>query len=268
MNVPPVPARSAASNAGADILAAMGRAEFLAAVRRALRRLTELAAGALTRAGRLIYQSDRDRETARLQARQARWYADRGDETLRLAYDLGPEAIVVDAGGYHGDWAADIFCKFACRIEIFEPVVGFATTIGRRFEQNRFVTVHRYGLAGEDRRDSILLDEGGSSAVIKPVGITARTEEIELRDVISVIEELDGEDVDLLKINIEGGEYELMERLLSAERVDSFRYLQIQFHPGAPEAESRMDAIQAGLARTHRRMWSYPWVWESWERQP
>jgi FkbM family methyltransferase len=232
-----------------------------------LRRLIELAGGALARAAPLIYRSERERETARRQAREVRWYADRGDQTLRLAYDLGPGAVVLDAGGYHGDWAADIYCKFACRIHVFEPVAEFATTIARRFERNESVTVHRYGLAGQDRRSWIALDEGGSSTVFTPTGMAAQREEIELRDVVGVIERLDGDRIDLLKINIEGGEYELLERLLSADRVGHFRYLQIQFHPGVPGAESRRQAIQDDLARTHRQMWSYPWVWESWERR-
>jgi FkbM family methyltransferase len=236
-------------------------------VRRALRRLIELAGGALARLAPLVYRSEREREGARRQELDAQWYADRGDETLRLAYDLSPEAVVLDAGGYHGDWAANIFCKFTCRIEIFEPVPSFAAMIERRFERNPLVTVQRYGLAGEDRRDSIVVDEGGSSTVMTPVGIPTRTEQIELRDVIGVIEGLELEEIDLLKINIEGGEYELLERLLSEEAVGHFRYLQIQFHLGAPNGEPRMRAIQDGLSHTHRQMWSYPWVWESWERR-
>jgi FkbM family methyltransferase len=244
-----------------------GPAEFLAGIRRALRRFLELAAGALSRLARLVHQSDLERATARMWREQAQWYADRGDQTLRLDYDLGPGALVFDAGGYHGDWAADVFCRFGCRIEVFEPVASFAEVIAARFARNPSVDVHRYGLAGEDRRDRILLHEGGSSAVMEPIGAAGEREEIELRDVVAVMDRLDRDQVDLIKINVEGGEYELLERLLEAETVDRFRYLQIQFHRGAPAAESRMREIQNGLSRTHRRMWSYPWIWESWERK-
>jgi hypothetical protein len=85
--------------------------------------------------------------------------------------------------------------------------------------------------------------------------------------VVEVIDELDRDQIDLLKINIEGGEFELLERLLAAGQADRLRYLQIQFHPGPPAAESRREAIRDGLARTHRLMWDYPWIWESWERR-
>jgi FkbM family methyltransferase len=241
--------------------------EFLAGLRRPLRRFFELAAGALARLSRLIYRSERERESDRRLRRERQWYADRGDETLRLDYDLEPDSLVLDAGGYLGHWSADIFCKFSCRIEVYEPVESFAAATATRFERNPRIAVHHYGLGGENRRDSILLDEVGSSSVLTPVGVDAARAEIELRDVVEVIDELDRDEIDLLKINIEGGEFELLERLLAAGQADRFRYLQIQFHSGAPAAESRRGAIRDDLARTHRLMWDYPWIWESWERR-
>lgn len=237
-------------------------------LRRALRRFLELAAGALSRLAPLVYRSEHERASLKRQKLERQWYADRGDETLRLDYDLDPGSLVLDAGGYRGNFAADVFCRFGCRIEVFEPVAPFARGIESRFAHNPLVTVHRVGLGGESRRDSILVDEGASSAVLAPVGVEAEREEIEIRDVVEVMDGLDHDEIDLLKINIEGGEFELLERLLSAGRTSRIRHLQIQFHPGLPDAESRRRAIQRGLSGTHRQIWDYPWIWESWERRP
>ena len=41
-----------------------------------------------------------------------RWINDSGDQTLRLTYDLSPGSVVVDAGGYVGQWAEDIHKKY------------------------------------------------------------------------------------------------------------------------------------------------------------
>ena len=237
-------------------------------LRRALRRFLELAAGALSRLAPLIYRSEQERASLERQKLERQWYADRGDQTLRLDYDLAPGSLVLDAGGYRGNFAADVFCKFGCRIEVFEPVGPFADGVEDRFAQNPLVTVHRFGLGGESRRDSILVDEGASSAVLTPVGVEAEREEIEIRDVVEVMDSLDRDEIDLLKINIEGGEYELLERLLSTGRASRIHHLQIQFHPRVPDAEPRRRAIQEGLSETHRQMWDYPWIWESWERRP
>ena len=237
-------------------------------LRRALRRFLELAAGALSRLAPLIYRSEQERASLERQKLERQWYADRGDQTLRLDYDLAPGSLVLDAGGYRGNFAADLFCKFGCRIEVFEPVGPFAEGVEDRFAQNPLVTVHRFGLGGESRRDSILVDEGASSAVLTPVGVEAEREEIEIRDVVEVMDSLDRDEIDLLKVNIEGGEYELLERLLAAGRASRIRHLQIQFHPRVPDAEPRRRAIQEGLSETHRQIWDYPWIWESWERRP
>ena len=59
----------------------------------------------------------------------ARWHADRGDELLRLDYPLSAQSLVFDLGGYKGQWASDIFGRFACRVLVFEPIVPFADAI-------------------------------------------------------------------------------------------------------------------------------------------
>ena len=52
-----------------------------------------------------------------------RWFADNGDRTHRLNYDLNSNSVVFDVGGYKGDFAFSIyeklikkiFCKQFCR---------------------------------------------------------------------------------------------------------------------------------------------------------
>ena len=39
------------------------------------------------------------------------WVAAKGDQSLRLDYDLGRDSVVFDLGGYEGNWANDIFGK-------------------------------------------------------------------------------------------------------------------------------------------------------------
>lgn len=56
-------------------------------LRGALRRIVELAAGALSRLAPLIYRSQRERAIRRRLAEERQWNADRGDETLRLDYE-------------------------------------------------------------------------------------------------------------------------------------------------------------------------------------
>jgi hypothetical protein len=68
-------------------------------------------------------------------------------------------------------------------------------------------------------------------------------------------------------VNIEGGEYELLEAMLQQGLAGRVRYFQIQFHDHVPGAEERAGRIRQGLAATHELQWSFPWIWESWRRK-
>ncbi len=70
--------------------------------------------------------------------------------------------------------------------------------------------------------------------------------------------------IDLMKINIEGAEYDLLEYLIASGLVRRIRRFQIQFHDFVLDAEARMLAIQEQLASTHRVTYQFPFIWENW----
>ena len=73
----------------------------------------------------------------------ARWNADGGDTRFRFDYDLTPESVVLDVGGYEGQWASDLYARQRCQIRIFEPVREFAQLIDARFPEIRISTFMR-----------------------------------------------------------------------------------------------------------------------------
>ena len=54
-------------------------------------------------------------------SRLKNWYEDNGDATLRLDYDLDEHSLGFDLEGYEGKWSAQIFCRYASTVFIFEP---------------------------------------------------------------------------------------------------------------------------------------------------
>jgi FkbM family methyltransferase len=188
------------------------------------------------------------------------YYADGGDLRFRFAYELSPESLVLDLGGYEGQWASDLYARQRCRIAIFEPVSKFAAAIDERFRRNPDIEVFAYALGATDRREVISLG-GASSSAFKE---KADKDEIEYVDVARWFAQYDVGEVALMKINIEGGEYELLERMIAVGLVGRVRDLQIQFHNFSADAAQRMEAIQAALASTHDRTYSYRFVWENW----
>jgi FkbM family methyltransferase len=93
-------------------------------------------------------------------------------------------------------------------------------------------------------------------------------QQAELRPVTEMFAELGVNCVDLLKINIEGGEFEVLPALIEAGMIDRVRYFQVQFHNFVPGATAKLVAIRMALAKTHVEMWNYPFVWESWALKP
>jgi hypothetical protein len=53
-------------------------------------------------------------------------------ENNRLDYNLDRNGVFVDLGSYHGRFALEIFIKFKCKINFFEPVKQF-------YEYSRYV---------------------------------------------------------------------------------------------------------------------------------
>lgn len=209
----------------------------------------------LIKASRILYVSPQEK-------RSIPWVSDNGDKILRLEYPLSDSSVVFDLGGYKGQWASDIFSRYCCFIHVFEPVEEFAVKIGQRFAKNNKIFVHRCGLSDQDKKSQIFID-GDRSSTFKDKSIA---EEIYLVRAIDFMKEHNIQTIDLMKINIEGGEYELLEHLLDNGFIKNIVNIQVQFHDFVPCAEERMIKIQHALTKTHALTYQYPFVWENWQR--
>jgi FkbM family methyltransferase len=190
------------------------------------------------------------------------WVAAKGDETLRLNYDLNEKSVVFDVGGYKGEFATDIFCKYNATIYTFEPIQSFFQIILNKFNNNHKVKVYNYGLGGKDEEIQISMSDNSSSVFLK----TEDSETIQLKSIVNFIKENNIESVDLIKINIEGGEYELLEALLENNLISVFKNIQVQFHDFLLEdGKERMHKIQENLSKTHFLTYQFEFVWENWQ---
>lgn len=197
-----------------------------------------------------------------------KWYQQKGDQTLRVDYPLSPEAEVWDVGGYVGDWAAEISARYGCKIHVFEPVEDFIRALEDRFSANPHIQIHPYGLSAMDKEvEFSAMAESSTILKTKQAYEWQNKETIiaNLRSFSRTAAELQTREIDLIKINIEGGEYELLEEILANGWVYKISNLQIQFHDFFPDARERMEAIQEKLSFTHELTYQYPFVWENWK---
>lgn len=190
------------------------------------------------------------------------WRNKNGDKTYRLFYELRPDSLVFDLGGYEGQWASDIFAMYQCSIFVFEPVEHFASNIISRFANNNHITIYPFGLSSETYKSSLSLSKDASS-IYKSSGETTTIQLMKASDFLASNKI---KEIDLMKINIEGGEYDLLEHLIESNWAQNIKNIQVQFHSFVPNAENRMQAIQSALSKTHSLTYQFPFVWENWRR--
>lgn len=190
------------------------------------------------------------------------WVKADGDNTFRLDYKLTPESIVIDLGGYRGQWASDIYAMYGSRIHVFEPAPSFANAITHRFTHNSQVTVYPFGLAAENLNSTLTLSADGSSLFAKAK--TGPTTQVKLVRAADFLEQQGFQMIDLIKINIEGGEYDLLDHLIQSGWIHRIRNIQVQFHTFVPDAQNRMRTLQTHLAQTHSLTYQFVFIWENW----
>jgi FkbM family methyltransferase len=190
------------------------------------------------------------------------WFKVNGDKNLRINYELNENSIVFDLGGYKGEFASDIFCKYDCKIYIFEPIKEFYDIIAERFSNNKKIRVFHFGLSSKDEIANISLTDNSSSVFIE----SENAQNIELQSITNFLNENFITHVDLIKINIEGGEYQVLESLIENNAISIFKNIQVQFHDFIiPNAKARMNGIQNKLAKTHSLTYQFEFVWENWK---
>lgn len=196
-------------------------------------------------------------------------------EQKRYQYNLTPDSTVIDLGGYKGLWAKDIVNKFDCTVHSYEAVE-------RYFNQINHKNVNPYKLAVTCKTGTDYIhvcDEGsavGSLADDKKKNDSDSSyqsniqshsniplEKINTIDINEILEEFDK--VDLLKINIEGGEYDILSRMCSTGTINKVNNLQIQFHNFVDGAQDKYDNIVNNLTNTHVCNFDSMWRWSFWE---
>jgi len=192
-----------------------------------------------------------------------KWNSINGERTLRITYELNKKSIVFDIGGYEGQWASDIFSKYQSEICVFEPIKEFYENISERFSKNKKIRVFPFGLGSNNQKTEIYKNGNVSSTYMK---VSEKKETVQFVCISDFIYDHGYKKIDLMKINIEGGEFELLEHLIEKGFIGSIENIQVQFHEFVENAKERRATLQSNLRLTHKLTYEYPFVWENWAR--
>ena len=189
-----------------------------------------------------------------------KWIKSGGDDKYRYDFDLNKQSLVLDFGGYKGQWASDIYSKYNCKIIIFEPVQEFYLKIQQRFKLNKNISVNCFALGKNNRDEKIYLNADGSSLYVA----SENYEIIKYIDLLTFFNKNKISQVDLIKINIEGGEYELLNTLINTSLISKIKHIQVQFHNINENSNYEMNLISDKLKKTHNLNFDYEFIWQDW----
>lgn len=182
------------------------------------------------------------------------------DEEDRYVYDLTPASVVLDCGGHKGDFAAKIHERYGCTVHVLEPVRQYYEACCERLGASGRIFIHPWGVG--------LVTESAPFKIKGDMtGLFAESDEQELvlvKTMADIFSALGLDRVDLLKLNIEGGEFTAVEQLIATGLIERVRNLQVQWHPVVTLCEPRYGHLQQVLASTHQLTFDAGWTWQNW----
>lgn len=178
--------------------------------------------------------------------------------------DLGPNDVVIDVGAFKGLVAQEFVELYGCTVHAFEPNPLLYGELEARFADDPRVKTYEVGLGGSDATVTMEQRGLGSTVYGKNDDSSIPTVEVRIRDAATVLDELGYDRIDYLKINIEGAEYDLLDRLIETGWLARTRYVLIQFHEWYGSPHLRRWKIRRHLRTTHDEVWNFPWIYELW----
>ena len=187
-----------------------------------------------------------------------------GGDDMLYKFDgfLNESSTVFDMGSYEGEFYKEIFRKYNCDIHAFEPVEQFYSNCLENLPKK--VLLNNFALVNENTTFNISLSDNSSSQFISDNGNTTICNKVKFIDYIN---DKNIKNIDLIKVNIEGGEYELLDTILDSNYQNNIDGYLIQFHYLSGDPLIKRQQIVEKLQETHTSVFSYPFVWEYWRRK-
>lgn len=189
-----------------------------------------------------------------------RFLVDGGNSLLIDDFNLHGQSQVVDFGGYLGDWSFQIHQTYGSQVCIVEPVPQFVDHLTKRFESNVNVRIFPYVCSSQIGLTNLFLSNDGTGFFADGKSI-----DVESRSVSDLLDFIGRDVIDLVMINIEGGEYELLGLLQEHGVIAKTKHILVQFHQIAGASPTEHQAIQSMLAISHKLVFDYPFIWQRWD---
>jgi FkbM family methyltransferase len=181
-----------------------------------------------------------------------------------MKFELKKDSVIFDVGGYMGDFAQICIDRYENpKIYIFEPVLSFYEKIVQRYKNNENIKVYNFGLS-DITRDEYISTNGDASSIYSQ---NDKTEKIKLKSIKEFLFEEQIFQVDLIKINIEGEEYRLLEYLSSIPELNVFENYLVQFHGFVDGYVEKRNSILEKVSVYYDTIFNYEFIFEGWTQK-
>ena len=149
--------------------------------------------------------------------------------------ELNENSIIYSVGiGEDISFDSDIISKFNCKVFAFDPTPKSISWVKNNvLGSNKNFIFHEYGISAKSGFFDFYLPKNTnhvSGSIVKNNNVDiSNSIKLEFRTISQVIKELEHDKVDILKIDIEGEEYEVLKSIL-IENIDISQIV-VEFHP-------------------------------------
>jgi FkbM family methyltransferase len=193
--------------------------------------------------------------------REQKWLKEDGELVKKNDFDfLNSNSVVLDIGGYTGEFIVPLFCKYASNIICYEPVPKYFNELKRRFLKNtNKVTLINKAVGAKNGFIQLNIAEAATSSFARPENNTGCSFTVEVEGIIDIVNRLGK--VDLLSLNCEGAEYEILDELIVNQLSGCIQTIFVQFHEVENNSDVKRINIINNLSLTHNLIYDYEWVW-------
>lgn len=179
-------------------------------------------------------------------------------------YKITQPGVVMDVGAYNGDFIDYIRPKYQCGVHAFEPSKEKFAALIKKYAYDPLIWPYNVALEDEDCQRILYGENDGRSLY----GHTEDGEVVKVRDIWGFITSFKFPKIDILKLNCEGSEYKIIQRLFDKEKLKDVVNLVVQWHFFFPGAEVHYNDLVEKLKLTHeRQFYCQTSHWEWWVRK-
>jgi FkbM family methyltransferase len=184
-------------------------------------------------------------------------------EKLKYSISFNQTGLVLDLGSYLGDYT-EVVVKNNPQLTfwLYEPIPEFFSVCANKFHNKENIVVSQKAVSADGRRIKMQIDglRSRQKSVNFPEGVTI--DSISIQEIFDSVSE-----IQLVKMNIEGMEYECLEQLIRTNSLIKAKYLLIQFHNFEKDSQNRRDLLRKQMARDFEIIYTFEWMWELWIRK-